>query len=340
MSACSFEAIPRHCKYNDEDYQTYLTNMCEYLRGFHERTRPLVSLREVSEDHRRKFEELWAEGAMTTWVPPTCELTEVYAEATDRLFASEGACRGHRQGKKYVKLAEGLTEEVKAQRVEESKEKDKKLAYKEFVARSFLELFGSWIEQTVQHVRKKQSRSLQELANEGTDSEEEADDITEMKTGGDHVSDSESDEGEENKRVRNPLNLPLGWDGKPIPYWLYKLHGLGQEFKCEICGNQSYWGRKVFERHFQEWRHAFGMRCLKIPNTIHFKEVTKIEDALALYEKVKTETESLVSIHCFSKFVCAHTETWRHSFVAVILAGSRDRSGRRTRQCHDSPDFR
>lgn len=20
----------------------------------------------------------------------------------------------------------------------------------------------------------------------------------------------------------------MGWDGKPIPYWLYKLHGLGQ----------------------------------------------------------------------------------------------------------------
>ena len=27
--------------------------------------------------------------------------------------------------------------------------------------------------------------------------------------------------------IYNPKNLPLGWDGKPIPYWLYKLHGLG-----------------------------------------------------------------------------------------------------------------
>ena len=26
----------------------------------------------------------------------------------------------------------------------------------------------------------------------------------------------------------NPLKLPMGWDGKPIPYWLYKLHGLNQ----------------------------------------------------------------------------------------------------------------
>ena len=44
--------------------------------------------------------------------------------------------------------------------------------------------------------------------------------------------------------IYNPKNLPLGWDGKPIriflwilAYWLYKLHGLGIEYKCEICGN-------------------------------------------------------------------------------------------------------
>jgi len=38
--------------------------------------------------------------------------------------------------------------------------------------------------------------------------------------------DTESDE--EEQPIYNPLKLPLGWDGKPIPYWLYKLHGLGQ----------------------------------------------------------------------------------------------------------------
>lgn len=33
--------------------------------------------------------------------------------------------------------------------------------------------------------------------------------------------------------------------------------------------------------HLQEWRHAHGMRCLGIPNTAHFANVTQIEDALA-----------------------------------------------------------
>jgi len=59
------------------------------------------------------------------------------------------------------------------------------------------------------------------------------------------------EEPEEEERIYNPLKLPLGWDGKPIPYWLYKLHGLGVEYRCEICSDFVYMGRKNFERHFQ-----------------------------------------------------------------------------------------
>ncbi|CAG8521150.1 9836_t:CDS:2, partial [Dentiscutata heterogama] len=67
-----------------------------------------------------------------------------------------------------------------------------------------------------------------------------------------------------------------------------RLHGLGVEYPCEICGNYVYMGRKAFDRHFQEWRHAHGMRCLGIPNTRHFHEITLIEDAYALWEKLKS----------------------------------------------------
>jgi hypothetical protein len=37
----------------------------------------------------------------------------------------------------------------------------------------------------------------------------------------------------------------------------------------------------MFCIYLQEWRHAHGMRCLGIPNTAHFANVTQIEDALA-----------------------------------------------------------
>ncbi|SPO31525.1 related to RNA splicing factor PRP9 [Ustilago trichophora] len=92
-----------------------------------------------------------------------------------------------------------------------------------------------------------------------------------------------------NGRVYNPLKLPIGWDGRPIPFWLYKLHGLRNEFKCEICSDHVYHGRKNFEKHFTESRHAFGMRALGLPNTVQFRDVTRIADALALAEKLRKQ---------------------------------------------------
>jgi splicing factor 3A subunit 3 len=58
------------------------------------------------------------------------------------------------------------------------------------------------------------------------------------------VGEPEDDDEDEDGKVYNPLKLPLGWDGKPIPFWLYKLHGLGVSFECELC-SESYRGRKV-----------------------------------------------------------------------------------------------
>ena len=42
----------------------------------------------------------------------------------------------------------------------------------------------------------------------------------------------------------------------------------------------------------QEWRHAHGMRCLGIPNTAHFANVTQIEDAVSLWAKLKLQKAS------------------------------------------------
>ena len=58
-----------------------------------------------------------------------------------------------------------------------------------------------------------------------------------------NAEDAKEEEEEETERIYNPLKLPLGWDGKPIPYWLYKLHGLGVEYRCEICSDHVYMGR-------------------------------------------------------------------------------------------------
>jgi splicing factor 3A subunit 3 len=43
----------------------------------------------------------------------------------------------------------------------------------------------------------------------------------------------------------------------------------------------------------QEWRHAHGMRCLKVPNTRAFHNITKIQDALDLMERLKKENKNI-----------------------------------------------
>lgn len=146
-----------------------------------------------------------------------------------------------------------------------TEEHKKELAYKEHYVVSLKNQLADIIHDTMNQIRKKKTRTIEESMAENAYEEAEQD------------IESESSDGEP---TYNPKNLPLGWDGKPIPYWLYKLHGLSIEYKCEICGNYSYWGRRAFERHFQEWRHAYGMKCLRIPNTVHFKEITSINDAL------------------------------------------------------------
>jgi splicing factor 3A subunit 3 len=144
------------------------------------------------------------------------------------------------------------------------------------------ELLEEEIDQTRLSIEKKQTRSWEENQHEIEKHDLlESQEIEKMNS-----KEPEKDEEEVNT---NPLNIPLGYDGKPIPYWLFRLHGLGIEYKCEICGNYGYWGPKAFERHFQEWRHAHAMRCLKIPNTRHFHHITSIQEALALWKKVKSE---------------------------------------------------
>ena len=66
-----------------------------------------------------------------------------------------------------------------------------------------------------------------------------------------------------------------------------------QEFKCEICGNASYWGRRAFERHFKEYRHQNGMRALGIPNSKLFFEVTQIAEAQQLWKNVQARRRGL-----------------------------------------------
>jgi len=292
--------VPRDRK--GGEYRRYLAALLDYLWSFIGRTRPILDLDkemvEVLKDFDAKFEggQLpgWAREQVGAMAHSGAHL-DLSAFATAEELAGLGLdrlksglialglkCGGtlqERAGRLFETKGRNLSElprEMFAKQKpgkgrSEKTEKLKEIARMEAQVYRFAELLGEIRNETVENVERKQARTDAEREeSEGEVSEEEV-------------------EEEDDDIPYNPKNLPLGWDGKPIPYWLYKLHGLNISYNCEICGNFTYKGPKAFQRHFAEWRHAHGMRCLGIPNTAHFANVTNIEDAMALWEKIKVQ---------------------------------------------------
>lgn len=288
-------------------YREYLSKVIEYLVYFFERTEPLQDLDRLFSKVVSEFEEQWANGKVDGWHDEAQEnghdpeqhtavdldyystVEELVALGPERLKEALGAL-GLKTGGTVQQRAERLflTKHTPLEKLDKKHfakgarrpqqngvvatprqgEDSKEIALMEAKLEKLCELLSETITRTKDKVVNKHGQNYEEM---GRDDEE--------------VPEVESDD--EDQQIYNPLKLPMGWDGKPIPYWLYKLHGLGQEFKCEICGNYSYWGRRAYERHFKEFRHQYGMRRLGIPNTKNFNEITSIEEAQKLWERIK-----------------------------------------------------
>ena len=162
------------------------------------------------------------------------------------------------------------------------------IAYREAIVTALLDQLGPTLEATIRRAERRQTQTLKERARE-MDEELYGTGMVAVK---DHQEDgADNDSDDEDAPIYNPKNVPLDFDGKPIPYWLFKLHGLNHYYPCEICGGESYRGRRNFELHFGEQKHTAGMRSLGIPNTKHFHGVTKIEDAQVLWHSLQEQLQ-------------------------------------------------
>ncbi|PRW61113.1 splicing factor 3A subunit 3 [Chlorella sorokiniana] len=316
-SIAEFEAIPRAQRLG-RPYREYLQALVAYLESFYERTQPLSQLSRQYEKLEAEFAEKWQAGQVAGWedrgeggsgaaaaadgssgaldldaFDSADELEMLGAERLKEALSALGMkCGGtlrqraerlmQAKGKKLEELDRSLFAKGAAPAAVQSTEQRERqaaaaraVALLEAKASKLCEMLGSVLEDTKGRIEKKQAQTYEELMAEQAEAEEEA------------AAPAGDESEEEDEFVYNPLKLPLGWDGKPIPYWLYKLHGLNLEFKCEICGGASYWGRRAFERHFREWRHENGMRALGIPNSKKFFEVTQIADAVALWKSLQ-----------------------------------------------------
>lgn len=277
-------------------YKEYLEHILEYLMSFLYRTEPLQDIEKIFTKLESEFEEQWTNGEVPGWENKGTEKESVLQEsAVDLDYYSTVeelvelgpeklkealTARGLKGGGTVQQRAERLfllkhtpLEKLDRKHFAKGDDLKKEIALIEMKMKRLCEILDEVIVRTKENAEKKLTLTYEEMEAEREEEEVQAD--------------SESDD--EDQQIYNPLKLPMGWDGKPIPYWLYKLHGLGQEFKCEICGNHSYWGRRAYERHFKEWRHQHGMRCLGIPNTKNFNEITSIKEATALWERIQAK---------------------------------------------------
>ncbi|KAF7301870.1 RNA splicing factor PRP9 [Mycena indigotica] len=282
-----------------KDYESYIKNLHAYLLSFAKRTMPLSDIDSQQQQATEEFDKLWEAKEITGWeenAPKTNGEEGIWCAACQKNYSKKTVYDAHLTSKKHVKAQTKLEEsggqtanpngngsvpKPAASHSSTAATRLRNVAYTNHLATSLLVLLAATLADTKSNVERRFSLTAREREQELEDqAKKPAPPPPSKEEGGDE---------EEEERIYNPLKLPLGWDGKPIPYWLYKLHGLGVEYRCEICSDHVYMGRKNFERHFQESRHAFGMRALGLPNTKHFHEITRIEDALSLAEKLKHE---------------------------------------------------
>ncbi|XP_013614275.1 PREDICTED: splicing factor 3A subunit 3 [Brassica oleracea var. oleracea] len=300
------EKISRKLKFSRQ-YKKYMEALLEYLVNFFQRTEPLQDLDKMLSKVETDFEEQFADGKVVGWenhgqenepqpqhsvidldyYTTAEELIEVGPEKLKEALGALGLKVGGTLQQRAERLF--LTKDTPLEKLDKkhfakpivkqngdaksTQEPDsgKQIALTEAKVKKLCSLLDETIERTKQNIVKKQALTYEEMEEEREGEEERAEE------------ESDDEEGD----FYNPLKLPMGWDGKPIPYWLYKLHGLGQKFECEICGNSVYMGRRAFERHFKEFQHQHGMRCLGIPNTKNFNEITSIEEAKELWKKIQ-----------------------------------------------------
>ena len=263
---------------NDEKnlaYRDYLKSLANYLRGFIERTQPLFNM--------KQFDETMKTDSQATWKQPVSQTREpvidgLYCIDCDKTFAKDTVFKSHLTGKKHIRNMQKRQERSDSEIAKEEVTDERTIAYLEYSIGQYGKLLSKKREETKTNIERKQSRT----------NEERLEDLEAIEEAIEEAAENEENQSEdEEKPIYNPLKLPLGWDGKPIPYWLYKLHGLGIEYKCEICGGYTYMGRKSFERHFEEWRHTYGLKCLGIVNSSQFREITSIQDAVTLRERLE-----------------------------------------------------
>lgn len=266
------------------------------------KTRPLEDLDSLFTSFDEEFQKAWEAGEVLGWEdedaakratagPVTEGSGSGYWCADCQKEFQESTYQSHLSGRKHKRNAEERAKRGETatdpepssngSKVDTKRLKERAVAHREFRIKKLAAAMQTQRSDTRVNVERRQGMTERERQQE----------LDALYAEGDIEADEgEGEEDGDEDKIYNPLKLPLAWDGKPIPYWLYKLHGLGVEFPCEICGNFVYMGRRAFDKHFTEGRHLYGLKCLGITkDTGLYREITGIQDAINLHKKIEAD---------------------------------------------------
>ncbi|KAH6850682.1 hypothetical protein B0I37DRAFT_324025 [Chaetomium sp. MPI-CAGE-AT-0009] len=284
-----------------DPYFKYLGDLMGYLESFMRRTRPLENIDQVLEGWQRDFEAAWEKGEVEGWqtdkaaqagaAQRTLSTAEaVWCDACEKEFKNDNVYKGHLKGRKHIKAAEVLAQQqgsgdgdTNGKRADSAQKlKERAVAEREFRVKKLTGAMNIEKDDTRVNVERRQGMTERERA-------QELENLYNMTSGGQNREEEEEEQDDGDDKLYNPLKLPLAWDGKPIPFWLYRLHGLGQEFPCEVCGNFVYRGRRAFDKHFNETNHITNLKRLGITDTYLFRDITSIAEAVRLWDKIQRD---------------------------------------------------
>ena len=295
--APGYSGIKRSEKLTDQ-YLNYVGDLAGYLESFMRRTRPLENLDKTLSSFDREFEVAWDKDELPEWQneqPNTDGRAKdmsspdaVWCDDCAKEFKNENVYKSHLTGRKHTKAAElrkerqgeggGDSKDSKNGAISAIRIKERAIAQREFKVKKLASAMSTERGDTRINVERKQGMTERER-------QQELENLLNMSDAPQEPAAEDDGEGEDDEeKIYNPLKLPLAWDGKPIPFWLYRLHGLGNEFPCEICGNFVYMGRRAYDKHFNEARHIYGLKCLGITNNSLMRDITKIDEALKLWD--------------------------------------------------------
>lgn len=254
----------------NDRYLGFLENVSNYLETFFNKSYNLINSKLLERKIRSDFEKYSAS-------PIKQEGKGYYCPVCAKWFKTINVFEGHLAGKHHLKNVSkryaGLLSEYKLHRYLKLLEKEFKHT-REFIERKLAFTAEERMDEMARLAREYE-------ASDYGPEEKEDDDTRDSQTGA---------SGEMHKSIlEGTFDLPLGPDGLPMPFWLYKLQGLDVTYPCEICANQIYKGRRVFEKHFVEPTHIYHLRCLGIDPSPTFKGITSIQEAQTLWKQVAAD---------------------------------------------------